>query len=86
MIRQFQRALAIFAIVCLPTAAFGQAVSGTILGTVTDSSGAVMGHAKITIVNEGTGLTRTLTVDTNGEYTAPVPSGRTTGSWKADSQ
>ena len=79
MIRQVQRALAIVAIACLPTAAFGQAVSGTILGTVTDSSGAVMAKAKITIVNEGTGLTRTLTADTNGEYTAPsLPTGRYT--------
>ena len=79
MIRQFQRALVILVVVCFPITAFGQAVSGTILGTVTDSSGAVMGHAKITIVNEGTGLTRTLTVDTNGEYTAPsLPTGRYT--------
>jgi hypothetical protein len=64
---------------CLPSAAFGQAVSGTILGTVTDSSGAVMTKAKVTIVNEGTGLTRNLTADANGEFTAPsLPTGRYT--------
>jgi hypothetical protein len=63
----------------LPCAALGQAVSGTILGTVTDSTGAVMARAKVTIVNEGTGLTRTITSDVNGEFTAPsLPTGRYT--------
>jgi hypothetical protein len=56
-----------------------QSVSGTILGTVTDSSGAVISNAKVTVVNEGTGLTRTLTSDANGEYSAPsVPTGHYT--------
>src|SRR5881397_2818526 len=64
---------------CLPCAAFGQAVTGTILGTVTDSSGAVMAKAKVTVLNEGTGLTRNLTADGNGEFTAPsLPTGRYT--------
>src|SRR6187397_567772 len=63
----------------LPCTAAGQAVSGTILGTVTDASGAVMAGTKVTVVNEGTGLTRTLTADTNGEFTAPsLPTGRYT--------
>jgi outer membrane receptor protein involved in Fe transport len=62
----------------VPTA-HGQAVSGTILGTVTDSSGGVMANAKVTIVNEGTSLTRVVTADPNGEYTAPsLPPGRYT--------
>ena len=42
-----------------PVRRVAQAVSGTILGTVTDASGAVDRGAKVTIVNEGTGLTRT---------------------------
>ena len=58
---------------------FAQAVSGTILGTVTDSSGAVMSNAKVTVVNEGTGLTRTVIADASGEFTAPsLPTGRYT--------
>ena len=62
-----------------PCAAGAQAVSGTILGTVTDSSGSVVPGAKVTIVNEGTGLTRTCVADTNGEFTAPsLPTGRYT--------
>ncbi len=60
-------------------AAHAQAVSGTILGTVTDSSGGVIANAKVTVVNEGTALTRTVTTDANGEYTAPsLPPGRYT--------
>ena len=58
------------------SAALAQSVSGTILGTVTDSSGAIVAGAKVTILNEGTALTRTVTSDANGEYTAPsLPTG-----------
>ena len=60
-------------------AALAQSVSGTILGTVTDASGSVIPNAKVTVVNEGTGLTRTVQADTNGEYAAPsLPTGRYT--------
>ena len=38
--------------------AAGQSVTGTILGTVTDASGAVVAGAKVTILNQGTALTR----------------------------
>src|SRR6187551_1090239 len=59
--------------------AAAQSVTGTILGTVTDPSGAVVAGAKVTILNEGTGLTRTATSDVSGEYTAPsLPTGRYT--------
>ena len=57
----------------LPGVVGAQSVSGTILGTVTDSTGAIVAGAKVTIVNEGTGLTRIVTADSNGEYTAPAP-------------
>ena len=59
-------------------AAAAQAVTGTILGTVVDSTGAVVAGAKVTITNTGTGLTRTVMTDTAGEYTAPsLPTGTT---------
>lgn len=62
-----------------PSEVAAQSVSGTILGTVTDPSGAVMSGAKVTITNEGTGLTRTVTSDANGEYVVPsIPTGRYT--------
>ena len=65
--------------VTAPTAAVAQSVSGTILGTVTDPSGAIVADAKVTVINEGTGLTRTVTSDSNGEYVVPsIPTGRYT--------
>lgn len=53
-----------------------QSVTGTLLGTVRDASGAVLSGASVTIVNQGTGLTRTVTADAQGEYTVPaLPTG-----------
>ena len=78
------RALSLALLTCgvlatLPVVATAQSVSGTILGTVTDASGAVMADAKVTVVNEGTGLTRSVTSDANGEYVIPsIPTGRYT--------
>src|SRR5262245_27362789 len=48
-----------------------QAVSGTILGSVQDSTGASVPGAIITIVNSETGLTRSATTDSLGEYNVP---------------
>jgi hypothetical protein len=60
----------------MPRHVAAQAVSGTIVGTVTDSSGAVVSGAKITLVSEETGLSRTLTTDSHGEFQAPsMPTG-----------
>ncbi len=67
------------ATIASPSTALAQSVSGTILGTVTDASGSVLSSAKITVVNEGTGFSRTVKADTNGEYTVPqLPTGRYT--------
>jgi hypothetical protein len=60
----------------LPPPAAAQAVSGTILGVVKDASGAAVPGATVTVVNTGTGFSRTVVTDTLGEYTAPlVPTG-----------
>ena len=60
----------------LPAAAAAQAVTGTILGLITDSTGAVMPGATVTLTNTGTGLVRVVTTDSNGEFTAPsLPTG-----------
>ena len=48
-----------------------QTFRGTILGTVTDSSGATVPGATVTIKNVDTGLTRTLTTSDDGSYSAP---------------
>ena len=59
-----------------PSAAFAQAVTGTLLGTVTDTTGAVVAGAKVTVTNQNTGFTRTVKTDAIGEYTvASVPTG-----------
>ena len=46
-------------------------ITATILGTVTDASGAAVPTAKIGIRNVGTGATRSTTSDSQGRYRAP---------------
>ena len=46
------------------------AQEATIVGTVTDNSGAVVPNAKITITSVETGLARTLTTNDSGQYVA----------------
>jgi carboxypeptidase family protein len=61
----------------LPASIAAQAVTGTILGSVTDSTGAVMPGATVTMTHLGTGLVRTVVTDAAGEYTAPsLPTGK----------
>src|SRR6266566_39462 len=44
--------------------------TGTISGSITDSSGAVIPRATVTVTNVGTGLKKTLQSDSGGNYTA----------------
>jgi len=66
-------AIALLAIVVLTasSAADAQTFRGTILGTVTDSSGSAIGGATVQVKNTGTGLTRTVTTTDDGTYTVP---------------
>src|SRR5258708_35247511 len=48
-----------------------QTFRGTILGTVTDPSGAVLPGAKVTVKNTGTGLERTTETSADGSYALP---------------
>jgi hypothetical protein len=43
-------------------------VTGTILGTVTDPTGALIVGANVTLRNSNTGLARATTTDTTGSY------------------
>ncbi len=52
----------------LPAWSQATQTSGSIQGTVTDASGAVVPGAKVTITGEGTAVTRTLTSDSAGFY------------------
>jgi Carboxypeptidase regulatory-like domain len=51
--------------------AFAQTFRGTILGTVSDSSGAAVPGATVTIKNLDTGLSRTVATQEDGSYAAP---------------
>ena len=46
-----------------------QVDTGSITGTITDSSSAVVGGAKVTLTNEGTSATLSTTADSGGAYT-----------------
>ena len=72
MLRIFNRLLWNFVIVGIASVAFGQGgATGTILGTVSDSTGAVVGSATVTVTNTATGVAqRTQTTET-GNYTVP---------------
>src|SRR6201984_2710346 len=48
-----------------------QTFRGTILGTVTDPSGAVVSGAKVTVKNTGTGLERATETSADGSYSLP---------------
>ena len=50
----------------------GQAVTGTLLGTVLDPTGAVVPNANVTLTNEGTGVTNHMPTSAQGFYTFPT--------------
>src|SRR6202047_1170068 len=56
-------------VVSLPLQA--QVAGGTLSGTITDASGAVVPSAEVEIKNSATGITKTITTSTEGYYTAP---------------
>src|SRR2546428_900802 len=45
-----------------------QTITGSITGTVVDSSGAIVAGSKVTVTNEATGAGRTLTTTDNGGF------------------
>ena len=51
--------------------AWTQVISGVILGTVVDASGAVVSGAQVTLTNEQTNLTFKAPTDTSGNYVVP---------------
>ena len=50
--------------------AFGQAVTGTVLGRVTDSTGAVVPGTTVQVQNVGTGASQSVQTDAGGRYAA----------------
>src|ERR1035441_9036928 len=51
------------------SSAFAQSETGTITGTVTDPTGAVVPNAKIIVTGATTGSVRTITTNASGSYT-----------------
>src|SRR5512140_2080811 len=51
--------------------AMGQAVNGTLLGTVTDTTGAALANAKVTITETSRSLTHESVTNGSGNYTFP---------------
>jgi len=57
--------------IALSIPAHAQTFRGTILGTATDSSGAAISGATVTVKNTGTGLVRTVTTGDDGSFSVP---------------
>jgi Carboxypeptidase regulatory-like domain len=67
--------LGILLLACAPQV-IGQAVNATLLGTVTDSSGAAVANAKITITETNTNISRSAETNESGNYVfADLPPG-----------
>jgi hypothetical protein len=67
------RIFSLFAMLCLLlTAGWSQDARGTIMGRISDSSGAVMPGAQVTITNPATGSKLNLTTNNEGMFLAPL--------------
>src|SRR3954470_15341615 len=58
-------------IVCA-TASWSQTATGTIIGTVSDHTGAVVPNAKVTVVNIATAARTEVATNAEGDYAAPL--------------
>lgn len=69
--KAFQALAATLAVLLLCVPAFSQGSAGRIVGTITDSTGAAIAGATVTITDVARGTSRTLTTDDTGAYSAP---------------
>ncbi len=63
--------LVIVAFACLPNGLRAQTTNGIITGVITDSSGAVVPEAQVSVVKRDTGQERTAVSDASGLYVVP---------------
>ncbi len=68
MFRSLAKLGVIAALWASPTISLAQLTTADVIGTVTDSSGAVVPNAAVTIVNTGTGVSRSTTTSSGGDY------------------
>jgi len=70
--RSFRIGLGLIILLAVSCRMFGQAgQTGTITGTVTDSSGAIMPDVKVTVTNTATNVPYRTTTTSSGDYTIP---------------
>ncbi len=70
MLKAWASVALLLVVFVLPSTA--QTTKGTIVGTVTDASGAVVAGATVTVKNVNTGATRDVTTSDDGTYTVPL--------------
>src|SRR5208282_1838587 len=80
---RFQSYLLLLMLILMASSSFAQSSTGTIQGSVADAQGAVIPNASVTITNQGT--TRTITITSNGEGLFSQPS-LDPGSYKVEVQ
>lgn len=70
------RSLLCAVLVGCPSILFAQSYTGTIIGSINDTSGAVIPGATVTITNQQTDRQESVTTDLEGRYTSlPLPPG-----------
>ena len=67
-IKHITLALLVFLLLTTCRLGFGQAITGDILGTVQDTTGAVVPGAKVTLTAVDTGIKWETTSNANGDY------------------
>ncbi len=65
-------AFAIIAALCLPAAAFAQATTASIVGTVTDKTGAIVPNVTVVAIQLATNFSRAAVTDQTGKYVVPL--------------
>jgi hypothetical protein len=76
MVKKLSVFLVALLFMSLPQTIFAQAVNGTLLGSVTDATGAVVSNAKVTIVLTGQSVEHNTVTNGSGDFTVPdLPSG-----------
>ena len=60
--------IAALLLACMPLSLIAQFTQSSIVGTVTDPSGAPVANAQVTVRNEGTSFTRPIRTDEGGDY------------------
>src|SRR5207302_7325681 len=70
--RALQLGLWVVGILLAPSLTFAQSTTQSIIGLVTDSTGAVIQGAKVTLTNTGTNVVLTTSTNETGNYSFPL--------------